>query len=234
MRITWYGHACFRVETGPAVVLFDPFLTGNPVFEASGIAKEAVRDGVTHVVLTHGHGDHVGDTVAIAAATGAKVVTNYDLCMWLAKQGVASFDPMNTGGTTRQDGFALSLVRADHSAGLVEMDVGFPLGSANGVVLTPDTGGAILHMGDTDIFSDMALIAEIYAPKVGFVPIGDRFTMGARTAAMACKRYFAFDLVIPCHYGTFPIIDPDAEAFKSAMAGGPRVVVPRVGEAVTI
>jgi len=228
MKINWLGHSAFRVETGDAVVLIDPFLTGNPTFAASGLDWQAAVEGVTHIVLSHGHGDHVGDTVEIAKRTGAKVVTNYDLCMWLAKQGVEAFDPMNTGGTTDQGAFSVTLVRADHSAALVEMDVGFPLGSANGVVLTPKDGPTVLHMGDTDIFSDMALINELWKPEIGIVPIGDRFTMGARTAALACQRFFSFKAVIPSHYGTFPIIDQTADGFVARMPGE-NVVVPKPG-----
>lgn len=233
MKIIWYGHSCFRVETGSSVILLDPFLTGNATFEASGVSQDAVQDGVTHILVTHGHGDHVGDTVALAKATGATVVTNFDLCMWLAKQGVDKFEPMNTGGTIDLGDFKASLVRADHSAGLVEMDVNFPLGSANGFVITPPEDPVILHMGDTDIFSDMELLDDIYEPEIGLVPIGDRFTMGARTASMACKRFFDFDVVVPCHYGTFPIIDQTADAFVDEM-GKEEVIVPKVGEVMDV
>lgn len=234
MIISWYGHSCFRIETGSSVILLDPFLTGNATFEASGLQRDTAIAGLTHILITHGHGDHVGDTVEIAKLTGATVVTNHDLCMWLAKQGVAKFEPMNTGGTIDLGDFKASLVRADHSSGLVEQDVGFPLGSANGFVVTPDEGPVVLHMGDTDIFSDMELIDEIYEPDIGFVPIGDRFTMGAMTAAMACKRYYDFELVIPCHYGTFPIIDQTADEFIEEMASEDVVVVPKVGEKLDV
>ncbi len=233
MKITWLGHSAFRVETGASIVLIDPFLKGNPTFEASGLAWSKAIDGVTHVVVTHGHGDHVGDAAEISKSTGAKVITNYDLCMWLAKQGVEAFDPMNTGGTTEQGDFAITLVRADHSAALVEMDVGYPLGNANGVVLTAKEGRTLLHMGDTDIFSDMALINELWKPDIGIVPIGDRFTMGARTAAMACKRFYNFETAIPCHYGTFGLLDATADRFVAEM-GGKGVTVPKVGAAFTI
>ncbi len=233
MKLNWYGHSCFRLELGSSVVLVDPFLSGNATFEASGIAKDAVISGVTHILLTHGHGDHVGDTTDIAKSTGATVVTNYDLCMWLAKQGVTAFEPMNTGGTIDLGDFKASLVRADHSAGLVEQGVGFPLGSANGFIITPEKGPVVLHMGDTDIFTDMELIDEIYEPSIGLVPIGDRFTMGAVTAAMACKRFFDFELVIPCHYGTFPIIDQTPDDFIEEMSSED-VVVPKVGEVLDV
>lgn len=232
MKINWLGHSAFRVETGSSVVLIDPFLNGNPAFPGAGISFEAAIDGATHIVVTHGHGDHVGDTVEIARATGAKVVTNYDLCMWLAKQGVSTFDPMNNGGTTDQGDFKVTLVHADHSAGLIEMNVGFPLGSANGVVLTTSEGRTLLHMGDTDVFSDMGLINELWRPDIGIVPIGDRFTMGARTAAYACKKFFDFETIIPCHYASFSIIDQTADAFVAAM-DGKGVLVPRPGQAVS-
>ncbi|MEM1371506.1 MAG: metal-dependent hydrolase [Pseudomonadota bacterium] len=233
MKLTWHGHSTFRFECGNSVVLVDPFLTGNPTFEASDSSIDAVSDGATHILLTHAHADHVGDTVALSKSTGAKVITNYDLCMWLNTQGVENFDPMATGGTTAQGDFDVTLVRADHGAGMVEMGVNFPLGTANGIVVTPKSGPVMLFMGDTDIFSDMALIADIYQPKVGVVPIGDRFTMGAKTAAQACDRFFDFDTVVPCHYGTFPIIDQTADGFVAQMPAR-SVTVPKVGEALTL
>jgi L-ascorbate metabolism protein UlaG (beta-lactamase superfamily) len=224
MKITWFGHSAFRLDFADKVVLIDPFFTGNPGFEGN---PDQASDGVTHILVTHGHGDHIGDTVRIAKATGAKVVTNFELCMYLAKQGVENFDPMNTGGTTDQGGFTATLVRADHSAGLVEMDVNFPLGSANGFIVKAPGEPTIYHMGDTDIFGDMGLIAEIHQPDVAMVPIGDRFTMGAEVAALAVQRFFKLKAVIPCHYGSFPIIAPNADKFVAAMDGkGTQVVVP--------
>jgi L-ascorbate metabolism protein UlaG (beta-lactamase superfamily) len=234
MKLTWFGHSAFRLDVAGAVVLIDPFFTGNPGFRGD---VAAAGRGATHIVVTHGHGDHVGDTVRLAAETGAKLVTNYDLAMWLAKQGVQSFDPMNTGGTTDQGAFTVSLVRADHSAAMVEADVGFPLGSANGVVLNfKGAAPTLYHAGDTDIFSDMALIAEIYQPKIACLPIGDRFTMNPRTAALAAKRFLTtVETVIPCHYGSFPIIETDASAFVAAMSDGKaRVLVPHAGEPVEV
>jgi L-ascorbate metabolism protein UlaG (beta-lactamase superfamily) len=224
MKITWFGHSAFRLDFADKVVLIDPFFTGNPAFEGS---RDQATEGVTHILITHGHGDHVGDTVEIARVTGAKVVTNFELCMYLAKQGVENFDPMNTGGTTDQGGFTATLVRADHSAGLVEMDVNFPLGSANGFVVKAPGEPTIYHMGDTDIFGDMGLIAEIHQPDVAMVPVGDRFTMGGEVAALAVQRFFRLKAAIPCHYGSFPIIDRTADRFVAAMDGkGTQVVVP--------
>ena len=225
MKITWFGHSAFRLDFSDRVVLIDPFLTGNPAFEGS---RDKASEGATHILLTHGHGDHVGDTLHIAKAAGAKVVTNFELCMYLASEGLENFDPMNTGGTTDQGGFTVTLVRADHSSGLVEMGVNYPLGSANGVIVKAPGEPTIYHMGDTDIFGDMALIAEIHKPDVVIAPIGDRFTMGPEVAAMAIRRYFTgLKAVIPCHYASFPPLVPDADRFVAAMDGaGVQVVVP--------
>lgn len=232
MKITWFGHSAFRLDFADKVVLIDPFFTGNPAFQGT---VDKAAEGVTHILITHGHSDHVGDGPDISRKTGAKIVTNFDLCMYLAKQGIENFDPMNTGGTTDQGGFTATLVRADHSAGLVEMDVNFPLGSANGFIVKAEGEPTIYHMGDTDIFGDMALINEIHAPDVVFVPIGDRFTMSPATAALAIRRFFRPKAVIPCHYGSFPIIEPNADKFVAAMDGsGVQVVVPNRGLAVSV
>jgi len=232
MQITWYGHSAFRLDFGKSAVLIDPFFTGNPAFVSD---KAAAIKGVTHIVLTHGHFDHVGDTRDIAKETGAPVVTNYDLCMWLAAKGLEKFDPMNTGGTTDQGGFTVTLVRADHSSGTIKDDMPIYLGNPCGVIIKAPGEPTIYHMGDTDIFSDMALIDEIHAPKVAMVPIGDRFTMSPATAALAVKRFFKLDAVIPCHYATFPIIEPNADKFVAAMQGhATKVIVPEKGKPVTV
>ncbi len=232
MQITWYGHSAFRLDFDGKAVLIDPFFTGNPTFVSD---KNAAIKGVTHIVLSHGHGDHVGDALDISAATGAPVITNYDLCMWLAGKGLKKFDPMNTGGTTEQGGFTVTLVRADHSSGNIDGGTPVFLGNPCGIVIKAAGEPTVYHMGDTDIFSDMGLIAEIHQPKVAMVPIGDRFTMNAKTAALAVKRFFNLDKVIPCHYGTFPIIAPNADTFVSEMKGhSTTVVVPERGRAVTV
>ncbi len=227
MKAIWFGHSAFRFEFGNVAVLIDPFFTGNPAFTGDRLRAAM---GATHILLTHGHGDHVGDTVAIAKETGATVVANYDLAMWLGSQGIELLEPMNTGGTVDLGDFAVSLVRADHSAGMGEAGVQVPLGSANGIVLKPRGGPVVYHMGDTDIFGDMALINEIHRPQIGLVPVGDRFTMGPEVAALAVKRFFSFETVIPCHYASFGLVRPDADPFVEAMAGATtRVLVPEKG-----
>jgi len=232
MKLTWFGHSAFRLDLTGSSLLIDPFCTGNPSF-AGEVAS--VSKGISHIVVTHGHGDHIGDTLAIAEATGATVVTNYDLCMYLASKGLKKFEPMNTGGTVDCGGFSVSLVRADHSAGMVEAGVGFPLGNANGAIVKPKGEKTLWHMGDTDIFSDMALIAELHGVEICICPIGDRFTMGAKTAALAMTRFVKPALAIPCHYGSFPIVDQNADAFVAGLTGSDvAVLVPKPGEAVEV
>jgi L-ascorbate metabolism protein UlaG (beta-lactamase superfamily) len=178
-------------------------------------------------VLTHGHSDHVGDAVEISKQTGAPVITNYDLCMWLAKKGLEKFDPMNTGGTTEQGGFTVTLVRADHSSGEMQDGVSVYLGNPCGVIVAAQGEPTVYHLGDTDIFSDMALIAEIHQPKIAFVPIGDRFTMSPKTAALAVNKFLKVETVVPCHYGSFPVIEKTADKFVAAMKGSATKVMCR-------
>ena len=228
MKITWFGHSAFRVETGSAVIMIDPFLSGNPSF--GGDAGEAAK-GANHVILTHGHDDHVGDTVDICKATGALLTSNFEVCMYLNANGVENISPANHGGNLDYGDFSVAFVPAWHSSSTIVDGKPVYLGNPAGIVIQPkgEAGKTLYHMGDTDIFTGMELINEIYQPVIGIVPIGDRFTMGAKLAAMACKRYFKFKTVIPCHYGTFPIIDQSADKFVAEMTGH-NVVVPKVGE----
>ena len=232
MQITWYGHSAFRLDFARHAILIDPFFTGNPAFVSD---KASAIKGVNYIVLTHGHGDHVGDTLDIAKSNGATVTTNYDLGMWLVSRGLEKLNPMNTGGTTDLGGFTVSLVRADHSSGEMANVVSVYLGNPCGAIIKAPGEPTIYHMGDTDIFSDMALIAEIHQPRIAMVPIGDRFTMSGATAVMAIKRFFRLDAVIPCHYGSFPIIDATAEKFVAAMQGqATKVIVPEKGKAISV
>ena len=232
MQITWFGHSAFRLDFAGKAVLIDPFFSGNPAFVSD---KAAAIKGVTQIVLTHGHADHVGDTLDIAKQNGATVTTNYDLCMWLAAKGLEKFNPMNTGGTTDLDGFSVTMVRADHSSGDIKDGLPIYLGNPCGVIIKAPGEPTVYHLGDTDIFSDLALIAEIHQPKVAIVPIGDRFTMSPATAALAVQRFLKVQTAIPCHYGSFPIIELNADKFVAAMKGhATKVVVPEKGKAFAV
>jgi L-ascorbate metabolism protein UlaG (beta-lactamase superfamily) len=235
MKITWFGHSAFRIDHGPLAILIDPFLTGNPGFkgDAAGAAN-----GATHVLVTHGHDDHVGDAVRICQSTGAMLVANFEICMHLVSKGVPqkAINPGNQGGTVDCGGFTTTFVKAEHSSSSQTGGGGnIYLGNPLGLVLHFAGAPTIYHMGDTDIFSDMALIADLHRPQIGMVPIGDRFTFGGAIAALACRRYFDFETIFPCHYASFGLLDQDASKFIAAMEGdAAKVRLPKPGEAVEV
>lgn len=230
MKITWYGHSAFAVEFANRKLLIDPFLSGNPSWDGGW---ESPAKGVTHVLLTHGHDDHLGDAFEICKATGAVLVANYEICMHAVGQGVSDrkINPCQQGGTVECGGFTASVVNAVHSSSTQTGEgKNLYLGLAGGIILHSADEKSLYHMGDTDIFGDMALINELHKPQIGIVPVGDRFTMGGAVAVLACRRFFDFETVIPCHYGTFEVIDQDANAFVEAMEeDAARVQVMEIG-----
>ena len=231
MKITWYGHSAFRIEAGEATIMIDPFLEGNPAWNGGW---EGPAEGTTHLLLTHGHNDHVGNALDIIRRTGAMLVSNFEVCMYLVGKGVdqSRINPGNTGGTVDCGGFTVTFTQAQHSSSFGgDGGSNTYLGNPNGLVLHFNGDKTLYHMGDTDMFGDMALIQELHAPQIGLVPIGDRFTMGGAVAALACRRFFKFETAIPCHYGSFPIVDQKADKFVSGMEGSDtKVIVPGIGE----
>lgn len=228
MKVIWFGHSAFRVEFGSHVLLIDPFLSGNPGFKGDIAAATA---GVTHILLSHGHDDHVGDTVEISKTTGAQVVTNFDLSMYLLEKGVKNINPGNTGGEISCGDFSVTLTYAQHSSSTMLDGKPVFLGNPNGLIIKHAGSPTLYHMGDTEIFSDMALIAELHAPEIVLIPIGDRFTMGARTAALALNRYLKPKVAIPMHYASFDMVAANAGPFQAEMAESlTKVLVPKVGE----
>ncbi|PWE52824.1 metal-dependent hydrolase [Metarhizobium album] len=234
MKITWLGHSAFRLDIAKASILIDPFFSGNPGF--GGLDAKEAAAGITHILLTHGHGDHVGDTIALAGETGATVLANADLASWLGSKGVPKIEMGNTGGTIGFGGFTVTFTNALHSSAQITEDgVSHALGNANGLMLHFDDEPTLFHMGDTDIFSDMGLINELHQPEIGLVPIGDRFTMGGAVAALACQRFFSFQTAIPCHYGSFGIIDQTPEKFVAGMDGAKtKVETPKAGVSLSL
>lgn len=238
MELQFLGHSAFKIKVPGTTLLIDPFLTGNPSFPKD-MSLDAACEGVEHVLLTHGHDDHLGDTIEVLKRTGATLTANWEICMWAQDRGITKINPMNHGGCVDLGAFGVALTQAVHSSACTFDSAGSAadtyLGNAAGLIVMAENEPTLLHMGDTDIFSDMELINEIYRPQVGIVPIGDRFTMGARSAAMACQRYFEFQNIIPCHYGTFPILDQSADQFIELMEDQAFRVAPLMpGETVTV
>jgi L-ascorbate metabolism protein UlaG (beta-lactamase superfamily) len=233
MKLTWLGHSAFRAEFGNVRVMIDPFLTGNPSFKGNPTQASA---GTTHVLITHGHNDHFGDAVSICKANSAMLVGSAEVGDWAQSQGVEKVNSGNHGGTVDCGGFTVSFVNALHSSSWTKPNgEGIYLGNPLGLVVKAQGESTLYHMGDTGIFGDMALVHQIHQPKVGIVPIGDRYTMGGDTAALACRLYFKFERIVPCHYGTFPILDQTADKFIREMGtDGRKVTVPKVGEAFEV
>lgn len=201
VTITWLGHTSFslQLETGE-VVLIDPWIEGNPKYPAGHTI-----DRVDTILLTHGHFDHVGGVRALAAKFSPQIFANYEICTWLGSKGVKNCNGMNKGGrVATPGGMGATMTHALHSSGITDDDGSMVYGGeAGGYILHFPDGRNAYFAGDTDVFSEMTYLAELHAPQLAFLPIGDLFTMSPRGAAIAC-RLIGCREVIPMHYGTFP------------------------------
>lgn len=226
MKLTYFGHSCFLVEAGGARLLFDPFITPNPL--AGSVDVSAI--GADVVLISHGHADHIADAVDIAKRTGALVAANWEIADWLGKQGVANTFAMNHGGSVKFSGGRAKMVNAVHSSVLPDGTYG---GNPAGFVV--ETGeGNFYYAGDTALTLDMKLIAEEFKLRFAVLPIGDTFTMGAADAARAAK-FCGAGKVVGVHYNTFPPIQIDTTAAKGVFEGqGLKLVLPGIGETIEV
>ena len=233
-ELTWLGHAAFRLDTSDGKrVYVDPFLNGNPTCPASEVEPERCD----LIVLTHGHDDHVGDTVALAERFGCPVVAVVELRGWLSTRGLPAnpAHAANKGGTVEVEGVRITFTDANHSSSTFDDAKGtfVYLGEPAGLVVEPEGGPRVYFAGDTNVFGDMQLIGRIYAPDVAVLPIGDHYTMGPREAAVAVKLVGA-GRVVPCHYGTFPILTGTPEALRELVPESVEILAPEPGETLTL
>jgi len=202
LAIQWFGHSTFVVTTpGGKRIVTDPWLENNPLCPPD---KKKI-DKADVILLSHGHFDHTGDIVNVSRATGATTLAVFELSQWLERKGLQNIVGMGIGGTVKVAGLEITMTPAVHTSSIVENDTTIYLGLAAGFVVKTEDERSFYFAGDTALFGDMRLIADLYKPEIAFLPIGDHFTMGPEAAAIAA-RLLAVRQVVPMHYGTFPVL----------------------------
>ncbi len=228
MKIVWLGHAAFIIYCGEKKILIDPYISGS-------FPKDYEQEiqSPDYILVTHGHGDHLGDTLRLYDRSRTKVVSNVEICNWLRTKDVTNCAGLNIGGSFTENDIQFSMVQAIHSSSITEGDKSIYGGLAAGFIIRYN-GRSVYHFGDTDIFSDMGLIQQLYSPDIGLIPVGGTYTMSPRTAAIACNRFFNFRMIIPMHYSTFPAIDVDINDFANSVNKKDTVCCLKPGEYVEI
>jgi len=228
IRVTWLGHSTFKiVSAGGKTLVIDPWLNNNP----SCPADKKSFENLDLILLTHGHYDHFDDALELARKHRSRVVANFEICQYLEMEGVAETRAMNKGGSQVIEGISVTMVHAAHTSSVRTGNRILPGGEAVGYVLGFENGFKVYDAGDTAVFGDMKLIAELYQPDLTLLPIGDLFTMGPEEAAMAC-RLMRPRRVIPQHYGTFPALTGTPEALRDLTRDLPEmeIIVLQPGE----
>lgn len=226
MKVSFHGHSVVLVQTDTHTILFDPYISENP---ACDLDHETINPDV--ILLTHGHNDHVGDTIAIAKRTNALVVAPNELAVYLEGKGLKTH-PMNLGGAHAFEFGTVKYTHAFHSSSFQEEDgTVIYAGMPGGILLTIDEQ-TIYHVGDTGLFTDLKMIGDQNDIDLAFVPIGDNFTMGPEDAVIACD-WIQADRVVPVHYNTFPVIEQDPDEFAKKVKTGKAIPL-KIGESINL